>query len=411
MDTLNQARISTKTWRQSWPWASAGQNLQSWLQRGWWAARNAAQVWVAGAVWQPCLMVGNGQGATAAPPAPVWSVAPAPAGQQTTTPLPLPAWLRVLLAFQERGRGLGLLAATLLTGGVFALELYTGLDVSLSFLYILPLLLFTSLSNHWRSGILASLGLTLLAVLEYALSDTFTTHMSVPIASALLARLATYSTIALVWHGLIQTTTRLQETTAALDAERTHAWSLAVTDSLTGLVNRRMFEEQLATAIAYSRHCGQPLSVLLLDVDDFKQINDRFGHATGDAALCEVALALTAGVRAGDVPARIGGDEFAVVLPATDLTQAQHIAQRIKARLAPFNLPVSANEQLAISIGLACLPPPAFRHGAGDGIATATIASALLDRADRALYQAKAQKQPPTADLLHQTAPIQNVVA
>jgi diguanylate cyclase (GGDEF)-like protein len=111
------------------------------------------------------------------------------------------------------------------------------------------------------------------------------------------------------------------------------------------------------------------------------------------------------------VPARIGGDEFAVVLPATDLTQAQHIAQRIKARLAPFNLPVSAGEQLAISIGLACLPPPAFRHGAGDGIATATIASALLDRADRALYQAKAQKQPPTADLLHQTAPIQNVVA
>lgn len=410
MNALDQAHQRDQDWPRAWPRDITGLDISAWLRRGWWEARRATQTWATSALWQPCLMAGNGAGTVASSPAPAWSATPAPAGQQAATPMPLPAWLRVLLAFQEHGRGLGLLAAGLLTAGVFALEMSTGLDVSLSFLYILPLLLFTSMSDHWRPGILASVGLTLLAVLEYALNGTFMDHMTLPIASALLARLATYSTIALVWHGLIQTTTRLREATAALDAERTHAWSLAVTDSLTGLVNRRMFEQQLATAIAYSRHCGQPLSVLLLDVDDFKQINDRFGHAAGDAALCEVALALETGVRAGDVPARIGGDEFAVVLPAADLAQAQQVAKRIKERLAPFSLPSSRGEQLAISIGLACLPPRAFRHGTGATTSIATIASALLDRADRALYQAKAQKHASPNGVSRQPE-IENIVA
>jgi len=409
MNALDQAHGRDQDWPTAWPRDLAGPEIGAWLRRGWWEVRRTAQTWSTSALWQPCLMAGNGTGTVASAPAPAWSATPASSGQQAATPMPLPAWLRVLLAFQERGRGLGLFAAGLLTLGVFALEMYTGLEVSLSFLYILPLLLFTSMSDHWRPGILASVGLTLLAVLEYAHNGTFMAHMTLPIASALLARLATYSTIALVWHGLIQTTTRLREATAALDAERTHAWSLAVTDALTGLVNRRMFEQQLATAIAYSRHCGQPLSVLLLDVDDFKQINDRFGHATGDAALCEVALALESGVRVGDVPARIGGDEFAVVLPATELAQAQQVARRIKERLAPFNLPASAGEQLAVSIGLACLPPQAFRHGTGATTPIATIASALLDRADRALYQAKAQNHSST-NVLDQPA-IEDIVA
>jgi diguanylate cyclase (GGDEF)-like protein len=410
MNALDQAHGRDQDWPQVWPRDIAGLDISAWLRRGWWEVRRTAQTWATSAPWQPCLMAGSGTGSVAPAPTPAWSATPASSGQQASTPMPLPAWLRVLLAFQEGGRGLGLLAAGLLTVGVFALEMYTGLEVSLSFLYILPLLLFTSMSDHWRPGILASVGLTLLAVLEYALNGTFMAHMSLPIASALLARLATYSTIALVWHGLIQTTTRLREATAALDAERTHAWSLAVTDSLTGLVNRRMFEQQLATAIAYSRQCGQPLSVLLLDVDDFKQINDRFGHATGDAALCEVALALESGVRVGDVPARIGGDEFAVVLPATELAQAQQVARRIKERLALFSLPASAGEQLTVSIGLACLPPPAFRHGTGATTSIATIASALLARADRALYQAKAQKHSSPTNVLDQPA-IEDIVA
>ena len=147
-------------------------------------------------------------------------------------------------------------------------------------------------------------------------------------------------------------------------------------DELTGLCNRRLFNEKLASATA--AHVGERCALLCLDLDRFKQVNDRFGHAGGDALLREVGRRLSCVVRSGDVVARLGGDEFTVLTygPAPDWS-AEQLAQRVLAAFAaPFAL---GGESLAIhgSIGIATYP----EHAAD--------AAGLLRCADAALYAAK----------------------
>jgi diguanylate cyclase (GGDEF)-like protein len=104
---------------------------------------------------------------------------------------------------------------------------------------------------------------------------------------------------------------------------------LALTDDLTGLPNRRHFQERLSAELARVGREGVPVSLLLLDVDDFKTVNDTHGHAAGDAVLRELAGVLREGVRTADVPCRSGGEEFAVVLPGADEHEARRCAERL----------------------------------------------------------------------------------
>jgi diguanylate cyclase (GGDEF)-like protein len=145
----------------------------------------------------------------------------------------------------------------------------------------------------------------------------------------------------------------------------------ASTDPLTGLLNRRAFEERAAGELARARRTGEPFAALVVDVDQFKQINDREGHAAGDAALVALAEALTAELREIDSVARIGGDEFAILLPATGVTGARTIAERLRRRSA-----------VAISVGTAV-------YGV-DGLTADDLARA----ADAALYDAKRGIEP-----------------
>jgi diguanylate cyclase (GGDEF)-like protein len=141
----------------------------------------------------------------------------------------------------------------------------------------------------------------------------------------------------------------------------------AATDALTGLPNRRSLEETLRREAARAKRLGTPLSVLLLDLDGFKKLNDVRGHAAGDAALRAAAKAWTTTLRASDLLARTGGDEFVVVLPDADATQARHLASRLK-RATP--------EATGGSIGQAT--------GAGS-----IDPEALLASADRDMYRDK----------------------
>jgi diguanylate cyclase (GGDEF)-like protein len=145
----------------------------------------------------------------------------------------------------------------------------------------------------------------------------------------------------------------------------------ASTDPLTGLLNRRAFEERLERELARTRRSGEPCGLLLVDVDRFKELNDRFGHASGDDALTALARTLAGAVRAVDTVARIGGDEFAVLLAGTDAEGAREAADRLTARAG-----------IPISIGAATYGP--------DG----QTADELSRAADAALYVAKRGGEP-----------------
>jgi len=146
-------------------------------------------------------------------------------------------------------------------------------------------------------------------------------------------------------------------------------------DPLTGLLNRRAFDDDLAGAIERSRVSGDPLSVLVGDIDDFKDFNDRFGHLEGDGVLRAIAQALAGAVRRPDVAYRWGGDEFAVILPQADLAGAELVAQRIESAVAELSGP--DGEPLRITTGAA-------EFDREDG-----RAASLVDAADRALLLAK----------------------
>jgi diguanylate cyclase (GGDEF)-like protein len=106
---------------------------------------------------------------------------------------------------------------------------------------------------------------------------------------------------------------------------------LAMIDSLTGLYNRRFAEQRLAAEVARSARKGHPLTVVLFDLDEFKYINDTYGHLAGDLVLQEFAAALNHAIRGGDLAVRIGGDEFLLILPECNLTQLQIVLNRIGA--------------------------------------------------------------------------------
>lgn len=148
----------------------------------------------------------------------------------------------------------------------------------------------------------------------------------------------------------------------------------ALTDPLTGLANRRCFTERLDDEIAASRGGGPPLAVALFDLDRFKQVNDVHGHDAGDAVLCEFARRLAGGARDGDLPARIGGEEFALVLAGADVAAAEAVAERVRDAVAGAPFPEAG--RCTVSAGVATWRP------GDDG-------SALLRRADAMLYRAK----------------------
>ncbi|HPA51402.1 MAG TPA: sensor domain-containing diguanylate cyclase [Thermoanaerobaculia bacterium] len=150
-------------------------------------------------------------------------------------------------------------------------------------------------------------------------------------------------------------------------------------DALTGVANHGSFQETLRHEIARHERSAESLVLLMVDLDDFKAVNDRFGHPVGDAVLRGVVSRLLESVREMDVVARYGGEEFAVVLPQTDAAQGSRVAERLRAAVAAAPLPAGPAEPLplTVSIGLAVYPEDGRTKGA------------LVECADRALYAAK----------------------
>lgn len=153
---------------------------------------------------------------------------------------------------------------------------------------------------------------------------------------------------------------------------------LATTDSLTGVYNRRRFMEIGEYEIVQMKRTQQPLTFMMLDLDRFKEVNDRYGHAAGDSVLCRFAQICLNSVRAADSVGRLGGEEFAIVLPETDSNEAYMVAQRIRRVVAAneFSSAAKAAFHLTVSIGVTEAKPE-------------ESLDQVLARADQALYAAK----------------------
>jgi diguanylate cyclase (GGDEF)-like protein len=152
------------------------------------------------------------------------------------------------------------------------------------------------------------------------------------------------------------------------------ARQLADLDALTGLHNRRYFHEMLAREVARSHRYGRTLALVVFDLDDFKAVNDRIGHLAGDAVLAEAAERVRQVVRSADIACRVGGDEFAVILPESSLVDADQLCKRLEAAISAG--PVGQAGRLHLSAGVTEVRPE-------------DDAVSFFERADEALYRAK----------------------
>ena len=156
-------------------------------------------------------------------------------------------------------------------------------------------------------------------------------------------------------------------------------YKLATTDGLTELYNHRYFQEQLLNQINHSKRYGNPVSLIIIDIDFFKKFNDTYGHQSGDAVLRQVAFTLKKNVRATDIVCRYGGEEMSIILPNTKYEEAVNIAQKLCQMVASrkFKLTHSRESNVTISLGVSSIE--------SDGETPAQI----IDSADKRLYNAK----------------------
>lgn len=239
------------------------------------------------------------------------------------------------------------------------LDFLTGFALSVSLLYIFPVTIATW-SRGWRFGIpIAFLAASVWSVAQYA-SGFPVPHPVYPLWNTLM-RFCVLATVGYAFSFL----------KLALETEM----RAARIDPLTGIANRRKFLGILETELNRSNHSRRPFSVAYFDLDDFKKLNDTSGHSEGDRALCAAGAALKKTCRRMDLPGRIGGDEFALLLPETDEAIARSVIERFRAR---FAADIEQNQwTLGVSIGVI--------NCSGNHLS----AWQILNAADRAMYKAK----------------------
>lgn len=245
--------------------------------------------------------------------------------------------------------------------GVAAFKVTIGHDVPMADFILVPVAGMAWLARSSRYAYLAALLAAALTVLMAEMG-----RASAPLGAALGAgfvRLLLY----LVVIAFVQAMRTLQ---AERDAE-------ASTDHLSGAANARAFRVSAGQEISRLRRYGRPVSLLYLDVDDFKAVNDRFGHAAGDSLLATVGHVLRCTVRSNDIVARLGGDEFTVLMPETAQLAAVGVARRLRDELRRVTLP--DGDVLRFSIGVAAF------------VKAPSSVDAMIREADALMYRAKDQ--------------------
>jgi diguanylate cyclase (GGDEF)-like protein len=215
--------------------------------------------------------------------------------------------------FLQRDRPAALYVALLLVLLIGYMDYVTGFEISLSFLYLVPIALATWYVNTKTGCVVTSVSVLTFSLSNWAAGETYSQE------------------IIRYWNGFTRLIVfvlvmwLLQEFKRAL----THERMLSQTDFLTGITNTREFYQQVNAELARANRSGRPISLAYIDLDGFKQINDRLGHKAGDHLLRIVAQTFQSTVRKTDVAGRLGGDEFAILLPNTDQSGATCIMQRL----------------------------------------------------------------------------------
>jgi len=267
----------------------------------------------------------------------------------------------------------GVLIAILLLG---VADYLTGSELAFSVFYLFPVGI-----AAWYVGRTTGVAMSLLSALSWYLADT-------------LARTAPYSSAFIpAWNTAVRLITFLSVTTLlvvlreTLERESGHAR----TDPVTGAANARAFYEAAEIEISKLRRYGRPFTMLYLDIDDLKQINDANGHAAGDQVLAQSVLTLRRSVRTGDTVARLGGDEFAVLLAEADAAAASVAAQRLHSALRQN---VGKPQPVTCSMGgITCLAAP----GSVDE---------LIELADNLMYEAKRHGKDATGLAVYEGSPV-----
>ena len=244
-------------------------------------------------------------------------------------------------------------------------------------------------------GLVVAITITMLwRTLWFAANPDAAHTAGTPSVVLFMTNMVFFATTGLAWVGVLEDRYRRASLLANLELSR-----LSRTDDLTGLANRRHFDDVVATEVARSLRYGRPLTLVTLDLDHFKVVNDTLGHSEGDRVLRRVAQVMRSTSRANDLAARLGGEEFAMLLPETDLGDGERLAERVRTRIRAAGLPSGRDDApLTISAGVAALAPSsAARAASADDAPTRwepneldlALAQALVDAADGALYAAK----------------------
>ncbi len=250
--------------------------------------------------------------------------------------------------------------ALLVLAAVWALDFYTGVEISFSIFYLIPIVLAT-----WYVGREAGVVMALLCAAAWLTADLAAgQHYS--------SRIIPFWNAGVRFGFFLVTVLTLAPLKRTLHSERT----FARTDFLTGIANMKAFFEMTELEVNRSRRSDKPLSVVYLDCDNFKTVNDRFGHHAGDALLRAAAETIKAGLRPTDTVARAGGDEFVVLLPETGETGAGIVIARLRTSLAAVMR--KRRWPVTFSIGAVTFPQPP------DSV------DDMIKKADRVMYAVKA---------------------
>jgi diguanylate cyclase (GGDEF)-like protein len=291
------------------------------------------------------------------------------------------ALIAAMLAWRgKRSWGAILMSATLFGVPTLATLLYD-LPHSVTLAAYTAVLMITSVGSNRISVFIATALALILGPTTYLLIRPAST-----LHPALLSIAGLFASIGITFAWLQDA---FLQTMEQLKASESHFQQLSHLDPLTGLGNRRQFDQSLAEAFAFTM-LDRPIALLILDIDNLKVINDRYGHPIGDRALQEVANAIRHSIRDSDVAARIGGDEFAVILRSGGADGAQRVAERIQDRLQPLQINKGKPINVSVSIGRA------------ETNGNRQTAEELLAAADLELYAARINHPKPEVSL---TAP------